>query len=73
MFFKKVGDLIDAGSLMQWRGEDGARFAWFFDGKKMQEVDVKEGLNLVSQFSSETQPEKSVNQEKPKKNRRYQL
>jgi hypothetical protein len=73
LFFKKIGDLVKAGSLMQWRGEDGARYGWFFDGAKMQELSVKEALILVSDF--DTEPSQKVEQktEKPKKKSRYQL
>lgn len=69
LFFKKIGDLVNPGSLMQWQFEEDASYAWFFDGKKMQEVSVKDGLELVSQFDAV----KTTEVVTPKKKGRYQL
>lgn len=73
LFFKKIADLVEPGSLMQWRGEDGARYGWFFDGAKMQELSVKEALILVSDFDAKPSQPVEQKTEKPKKNSRYQL
>lgn len=71
LFFKKIGDLVPAGSLMQWSVSGGGEYAWVFDGAKMQELSVKEALIIVK----DSEPFQKVEQttEKPKKKSRYQL
>lgn len=47
LFLKTIADLIEPGSTMLWHGEDGANFAWYFNGKDMQEMDLKQALKLA--------------------------
>lgn len=35
LFFESIGDLVPAGQYIEWVGEDGERWRWFFDGSKM--------------------------------------
>lgn len=32
-FFEELAPFVEAGSFIEWRGEDGAEWRWFFDGK----------------------------------------
>lgn len=61
LFFKTISDLIKPGSTMMWHGEDGANFAWYFDGKEMLEMDLKEALKkAVKQMAESEKATKEV-------------
>lgn len=74
LFMKTIADLIEPGSTMLWHGEDGATFAWYFNGEGMQEMDMKKALKLAVEQqakgkTSVTEVKSETDQEKL--NRRY--
>lgn len=69
LFFKEIGNLVTAGGVMKWEGEDDASYAWFFDGKKMQEVNAQTADTLKKELQAHAPAEAS----KPVKKSRYQL
>lgn len=74
LFMRTIADLIAPGSTMLWHGEDGATFAWYFDGKSMQEMDMKQALKLaVTEQAKAAQAVSEVKTETDKErlNRRY--
>jgi len=50
LFFKAIASLVPANQLMEWTGEDGATFAWYFDGKNMHELSLREAYKAQSKF-----------------------
>ena len=77
LFMKTIADLIAPGSTMLWHGEDGANFAWYFNGKDMQEMDMKQALKLAvaeqakAANAVQAVPEVKTESDKEKLNRRY--
>ena len=47
LFFDTIEDLIPAGKTVEWHGEDGTLFNWFFDGKKLHEVSPTQSRKLA--------------------------
>ena len=64
LFFKKIADLIPANQYIKWKGEDGNKYNWFFDGKNLNEVSDKQLKSLLKPSS-----EKKENNKKDLKNK----
>lgn len=70
-FFEQIGDLIEEGQMIQWSGEDGASWAWYFDGAHMNNLNVSQAISLQKAVKSGKTLE--VKSPTKKKKNRYRI